>query len=157
MPDSTSTRSGGRPARALFAVIGAAMLCVAIFQLWQTIDLLGRAERVTATVVGFEPTPRATNDPVLRFTTADGQVVEFHRGWGTSKTTRYSLGEMVEAIYDPADPQAARVGRFGSLWWTPTVMLLLGTAFLWVASGRALPGQTLNPRIRRTPPPLDRG
>jgi hypothetical protein len=71
--------------------------------------------------------------PVVQFTTAAGRETTF-TGNG-SHPAAYDPGEAVTVLYDPGDPDDARIKGFWSLWGGPAFMSLLGVIFTVIATG----------------------
>ena len=72
--------------------------------------------------------------PVVRFTTADGNVIEFKSSSGSNNPASESPGDRVDVLYDPSDPNGAQLGGFLYLWLFPIVICAIGAAFIVVAS-----------------------
>lgn len=67
--------------------------------------------------------PSTGYQAVVRFRKADGGTNEFVDDSG-SDPPRYSIGEKVRVLYDPADPREAKIDSFRSLWLVPILALL---------------------------------
>jgi len=68
---------------------------------------------------------------VVQFRKADGGVMEFVDDGGYDPP-RYSIGEKVRVLYDPADARDAKIDSFRSLWLAPVLALLAGGLILWI-------------------------
>jgi Protein of unknown function (DUF3592) len=66
--------------------------------------------------------------PVVRFTTAEGRTVEFVSASGSSPAS-HSVGDRVEVLYDPDDPQDAQLSGFFDLWLWPIGFGVLAIGF----------------------------
>jgi Protein of unknown function (DUF3592) len=75
--------------------------------------------------------------PVVRFVTAREQVVEFQGDDGSLRA-----GDPVKVLYDPANPQDARLDSWPSRWGAGTVPLAIGLALIAVG---AAPYRLLRP------------
>ena len=69
--------------------------------------------------------------PVVEFTTAREQVVRFEADEATPDPDR-QLGASVRILYDPANPQDARLDTFMSRWGLSIVMGTLGLGFVLI-------------------------
>jgi hypothetical protein len=69
--------------------------------------------------------------PVVRFVTASGQVVEYTDNVG-QKPPAYRVGDAVRVLYDPANPQKARLDTWSSRWFLATILTILGMFILLV-------------------------
>ena len=67
-----------------------------------------------------------TYHPVVRFTSAAGDVVVFIDNFG-SYPAKYGVGEMLEVLYDPENPQNAAINTWLSLWGGSAVFIIIGT------------------------------
>jgi Protein of unknown function (DUF3592) len=73
-------------------------------------------------------------DPLVRFTTRTGQVVQFlpTKIW---PPPQLPVGHAVGVLYDPANPQHARLNTWTSRWGVPIVSYLLYFGFGLFLSG----------------------
>jgi hypothetical protein len=65
---------------------------------------------------------------VVRFVTASGQVVQFRSAEGHSPPPE-SVGDSVRVLYDPANPQRARLDTWGGRWAEDTAKIIIGMVF----------------------------
>jgi Protein of unknown function (DUF3592) len=121
----------------VFIIVGAVLL---VF----TVRFVADAERATGTVVDLDRR-RSSSDgallfyPVVRFTTANGEAIEFVDSTG-SRPPLETPGDRVEVLYDPDDPNDAELSGIFHVWLVPAGLLVLGSAFLgttWFAGPRA--------------------
>lgn len=108
-----------------FALAGGILLIVAAIQ------AIGvqRYLRNTSVVVGeVIDTPHGGSHPVVRFTTADGNVITFPgNGW----IGGYTKGDGVSVRYDPDSPRISpKIDAIGSIWAWVIVSAVLGAGFL---------------------------
>lgn len=66
--------------------------------------------------------------PQVQFTTASGQTVSFNSSVG-SNPAGYAVGQNVEVVYDPRNPQQAEIDSATSLWVVPGCLLGMGLVF----------------------------
>jgi hypothetical protein len=128
----------GRPDRLLhwvprlFLAIGFVLLVLGAVTLVRTLQFVSGAEHATGTVVELSRSSDSegtvTFHPVVRFTTAEGRTVEFVSSTGSSPPD-HSAGDRVEVLYDPDDPQDARLTGFFDLWLLPLVFGVMGLGF----------------------------
>ena len=69
--------------------------------------------------------------PVVRFVTASEQAVEYSDESG-SNPPAYGVGDSVRVLYDPANPQKARLDTVSNRWLGPTVAIIIGVVILSV-------------------------
>ena len=70
----------------------------------------------------------------MRFVTPAGEAVEFTGSVGSSPAA-FEVGEAVAVLYDPADPQDARIDSFFQLWFGPLILGFLGLVFTAIGGG----------------------
>ena len=114
-----------------FLGIGIIMLVIGV-RLWLgTSQFIAHAHGAIGTVIELREKRDSDGDtmyaPVVRFA-ADGREVTFVSNT-SSRPAAYHVGEAVEVLYAPGNPDDARVRGFASLWLGPLVLGGLGTAF----------------------------
>jgi len=119
----------------LFTFIGLGMLGGAALLYGNTRDFLdtaARAEGVVVDLVQRRPgtgSHRYTYAPVVRYTTAAGETVEFvSRTFSTAPS--HDRGERVTVLYDPARPREATMTGWFELWGGAAIVGGIGAAFL---------------------------
>lgn len=76
----------------------------------------------------------ATYRPVIRFATLDGR--ERHYESIVSRyPPRYSEGERIPILYDPAQPEMTRINDFPDLWLRPTFLAGVGSLLALLGAG----------------------
>jgi hypothetical protein len=84
--------------------------------------------------------------PVVRFVTAREQAVRFKASEGSGDPFAYGVGDSIRVLYDPANPQAARLDTWASRWGDSITLgmvglglVVLGGLGLWLfrSPGRA--------------------
>jgi hypothetical protein len=120
-----------------FFAIGVVALVVGVVTLVRTVQFVQRAEHATGTVIDLsretDSEGSVTFYPVVRFTTGVGKTIEFKSSSGSSPPS-HSEGDTVDVLYDPDDPNDARLSGLFDLWLLPAVALALGVAFLGVTA-----------------------
>ena len=115
----------------LFAGIGVLLLAVAAVTAFFTFRFVAGSERADGTVVDLRESYDSEDDttsyyPVVRFETADGsRRIRFESDVSTSG----DVGDTVEVLYDPDDPQDAKLGGFFNLWGLSLIFGALGAVF----------------------------
>jgi hypothetical protein len=111
------------------------------------VEVVKRERTGSGSSRGF--TNRTYFHPVVRFTTAREQVVQFQSDEGATRPA-YRVGDTVEVLYDPANPRNARLDTWSSRWGLATICLGLGAFGLGVCElVRRLTGTRLLPRASR--------
>lgn len=84
--------------------------------------------------------------PVVRFVTGSGQVVQYRDHLGENSPA-YRVGDPVRVLYDPANPQRARLDTWASLWLEAMILLMIGVPLLFVSAVILLFAR-VSPRVR---------
>lgn len=131
-------------AASLLLVVGLVCLAVAATTYLVTNRFVATAEQTTGTVTGLEERTSTRRDadghtrrrtvfvPVVRFTTTDGEAVEF-RGSNGSDPPAHDVGDTVTVAYDPDDPSGARIVGFADLYLLP--LIFGGVGLVLTAAG----------------------
>ena len=118
-----------------FLAVGIVALVIGMVTLVRTVQFVQRAEHAPGTVIDLsretDSEGEVTFYPVVRFTTAEGKEIEFKSSSGSSPPSQ-SEGDRVDVLYDPDDPNDARLSGIFDLWLFPIVSFALGAAFLAV-------------------------
>jgi hypothetical protein len=72
--------------------------------------------------------------PVVQFVTAREQVVRFQADEGSEKRSAYRVGASIQVLYDPANPQDARLDTWASRWGFGILGVSLGLIFVVVVA-----------------------
>lgn len=109
--------------------LGVALLVGGVIAFVYTKRFVSGAERATGTVIDLSSRTDSDGDvtyhPVVRFTTAEGRTVQFVSSSGSSPASE-SEGDRVEVLYDPDDPEDAKLSGFFDLWLWPLALGGLG-------------------------------
>jgi hypothetical protein len=125
------SRTGWAPRVCL--ALGVVLLVGSAIAFVHTKRFVSGSERATGTVIDLSS--RTDSDgtvvyhPIVRFTTAEGRTVQFVSGSGSSPAAQ-SEGDSVEVLYDPDDPQDAKLSGFFDLWLWPLAFAALGGMFV---------------------------
>jgi Protein of unknown function (DUF3592) len=114
-----------------FTALGILLLLVAMYLVQQTRTFYREASKAQGTVIDLvrgRSSSSRTYAPVVRFVTEAGESIEFTSDTGSNPPS-YSEGEIVEVLYRPETPHAARINGFFALWLGPLVSSGLGTVF----------------------------
>lgn len=140
---------------ALFAVMGLVFTGVGVASFFDTRQFIARAEEATGRVIDnvhVGDTYRA----VVTFEPVAGAPMTFRTSAG-SDPPAHEIGDLVRVLYDPADPSAARISSWFSLWGIATIFSALGACFLAIATGiivRAVARQRRQLALVRTGRPI---
>ena len=108
----------------VFCIIGLAILIQTFFIYQEKRTLIEKADVVEGTVVD-----NSTNDsPVVCFSTKDGRRIKF-TSYINNNLLSYKEGEAVEVLYDPENPNKAKINNFSTLYMGVSILGFLGTVF----------------------------
>jgi hypothetical protein len=111
---------------------GIVMLVAGIWFAGEAADFLETTARTDGTVVALQRErgiKGSTEDhPVVRFVQPEtGETVEFKSRFGIWPSP-FTVGEVVEVAYDPADPTRADINSFWTIWLLPILLAAFGLA-----------------------------
>lgn len=119
-----------------FVAIGIVLLLIGAVLLVRTAQFVTKAEHATGTVVGVSRETDSDGEvffyPVVRFTTADGEQIQFKSSSGSSPAS-HDTGDTVGVLYDLDDPGDAELSGFLDLWGLPIIFFFIGTVFVGVS------------------------
>lgn len=126
---------------AVFSTVGIGMLVASFFVFSSTTSFISRALEANGKVTDLERS-RSSNSsttyrPVVEFTTATGKRIEFVSSVGSSPPS-HRVGEAVKVLYNPTDPESARIKSFFQLWFGFLIVFGLGLVFAAVGLGMIL-------------------
>jgi hypothetical protein len=120
-----------------FSAVGLVMLAGAAFWYQSLRSFVAEASLAPGRVVELVRSQTGNNSPtyrpVVRFTAADGEAVEF-TSTGSNPPSYYK-GEKVEVLYKPRIPQDAMIKSFFSLWGGPLSLGGTGAIFFLIGGG----------------------
>lgn len=121
----------------LFALVGLGLLVTSVFVYLNTRNFINSSAKATGQVIahasGRSSDGTLTYAPVISFRTPDGQVVEF-KSQASSSSPSPAVGEAVEVLYNPRQPQEAEINTFSSLWILPIILSALGAGFFIIGT-----------------------
>jgi hypothetical protein len=119
----------------VFSAVGVVLLVIGAVLLVRTVQFVTTAEHATGTVIDLSRETDSEGEalfyPVVRFSTADGEEIEFKSSTGSSPPS-HSTGDSVEVLYDADDPNDARLSGFLDVWIEPAIFLFIGAGFVGV-------------------------
>lgn len=123
---------------ALFIVIGLVFVGIAVLKAQGARRFLSTAIEAEGQIVDYTQKQnfddeRLMYSAVFEFTTADGQVTRVTAN--TSSSSKPAVGRQVRVLYDPQDPQRARLKSWAALWMLPTVFGALGAMLILLGVG----------------------
>lgn len=131
----------------VFAVIGTGLLVATFFVTTSTLNFVAKSKVTSGKVVDLVEHTSTDSDnhdsytyaPVIDFTTADNQDIEFESDV-SSNPPAYHAGDSVQVLYDPASPHDAKINSFFELWFASLILGLLGLVFAGIGYGLIIAG-----------------
>ena len=118
----------------IFAVAGCAMLAGSYYFFASSQRFLKTGVSAQAEVIEMvskrDSEGSYTYAPKFRFNAKDGTAIEVVSG-ESSNPPEFHAGEMVEVLYDPADPYSVIARTFSGLWLVSTILAGMGFVFLF--------------------------
>lgn len=123
----------------VFPLVGGLLFAIGAFLFIRTRIFLGKAQEVQGTVV--EMVWSSSSDggggysPVYQFRTISGQMITVKDSLSSSPPM-FQVGQTIDVLYDPENPQYARIKKFWSLYFV--TILLCGMGFIFGGVGIVL-------------------
>ncbi len=115
------------PGLIICALVGIVFLVVTIITFTKTLVFLSNATKTTAVIIEIRVYNKGTNPgyaPVFTYKDSRGQTYENVPDQRQIKLpARYQVGNTIKVLYNPENPQEARIYSFGFLWLLPLVCL----------------------------------
>jgi hypothetical protein len=145
----------------IFLLIGLGLLGAAVLLVVDTRNDIARADKADGTVIDLLGERDSDGDtiyyPRVRYVTRSGNPVEFTGSVGSSPPA-FDVGEPVSVLYDPAEPEKARIDSFVQLWFPALILGVLGLVCAGIGGGgtlAALRARTRPATPDRPTPPAD--
>lgn len=112
------------------------LIGLGLWERYKSKALVSAAKKARGDIIGSEPRPTRTNTPtrcaLVRFVTHNGEE-KLHRARFGPPWTSSRPGEQVQILYNPKNPEEARINSFVELTMLWSVLLSIGL-FLFVFS-----------------------
>ncbi|MEQ5092806.1 DUF3592 domain-containing protein [Proteus terrae] len=116
----------------IFALIGAIIFIVALFVIKSELNVVRNGIETTGIVIDQSVSKSSDGDyfyhPIIQFNTEDNREITFRSPEGSSQS-RFYLGEKINVIYLPNDPQRATINNFLGLYGAGTILSIFGLLF----------------------------
>ncbi len=116
----------------MFGLVGGLLFVIGVFLFMRTRMFISSSQEVKGTVTrmlsSFGSEGGTVYAPVFKFTTIQGQVIEVEEKVYSSPPG-FSVGEVVDILYDPQNPGNARAKKWSSLYFTPLLLSGMGAIF----------------------------
>ena len=117
--------------------IGFFMIALGAFFYFRTKSFSEKAQEVKGTVteLAYDSDSEGSGYyTIFQFTTTSGQVIE-KTGNIRSSPPAHQVGEVIDVLYDPANPNDARIKKISSLYFLPLLFGFMGFIFGGIGVG----------------------
>lgn len=122
----------------VFPLIGGLFILLALFLFVRTRIFLGKAQETKGTVIEMiskRGSKGGTSySPVYEFRTITGQMIKVEDSLSTNPPM-FQVGQKIDVLYEPENPQNARIKRCMSLYFMPALFAFLGFTFFIIGVG----------------------
>jgi hypothetical protein len=116
----------------VFSLVGFLLFGIGVLIFIRTRMFISRSQEVKGSVIKMLTSSGSEGGtvyaPVFRFTTIQGQSMEVAESV-YSNPPGFSVGQVVDILYDPQNPSNARAKKWSSLYFVPLLLGGLGAAF----------------------------
>ena len=116
----------------VFSLVGLLLAAIGIFIWIRTQAFLSTAQETKGTVIRMVSSSSSEGGisyaPVFKFTTIQGQVIEVEEKI-SSNPPQFQTGQVIDILYDPQDPNRARVKKWFNLYFVPLLLGGMGLIF----------------------------
>lgn len=115
-----------------FSLIGGVMALIAVFLFVRTRMFISNAQEVKGTVIRMMYSHSSEGgggySPVYQFKTIEGRLVEKQDSL-SSNPPMFTEGQTIDVLYEPANPENARIKKWMSLYFLPLLLGGMGLIF----------------------------
>lgn len=116
----------------VFGFVGFILAALALFFWLRTRTFLGTAQKAQGTVIRMVYSSDSEGgggySPVYTFRTMSGQVIEVADNI-SSNPPQFKEGQIIDVLYDPENPNKARINKWFNLYFVPLLLGFLGLVF----------------------------
>ena len=113
----------------ILGFVGVVLLGIAFFLWTRTREFVATARPVKGTVIRLVRDSEGASAPVFKFVASNGDAIEKHDTM-YSNPPAHKVGDVVDILYDPNNPQGARVAKSSNLYFAPILLAVMGVVFL---------------------------
>lgn len=120
----------------VFGLVGTLLGFIGVILWMRTRMFIARSQRTRGSVINLVYHSDADGGgyaPVFRFTTLSGQSIEASENI-YSNPPGYRVGQNVDILYDPEQPNHARISKWTSLYFAPLLLSGMGIVFIGVGA-----------------------
>lgn len=116
----------------VFSLVGLLLAAIGIFMWIRTRIFLSTAQEVKGTVIrmvyNYSSDGGGGYSPVYQFRTIEGQTIEAGDSM-SSNPPMFHEGQVIDVLYDPRNPQKARIKKWMSLYFASALLAGMGLIF----------------------------
>jgi len=119
----------------VFGLVGGLLAAIGVFLFIRTRIFISKAQEVKGTVIQMVYSRSSSSSgsgggysPVYQFRTLDGQVIQVVDGL-SSNPPMFKEGQTIDVLYDPENPQKARIKKWMNLYFAPLLLGGMGLIF----------------------------
>ena len=119
----------------VFSIVGGLLALIGVFLLIRTRIFIGKAQEVKGTVMQMVYSRSSSSSgsgggyaPVYQFKTLDGQSIVIQDSL-SSNPPRFQVGQEIDVLYEPGNPQKARINKWMNLYFVPVLLGGMGLIF----------------------------
>ena len=115
----------------VFSLVGELLLVIGLFIWFRTRSFINSSQETKGTVVRMLYSSDSDGSgyaPVFKFTTITGQSVEVAEKV-YSNPPQFREGQVIDILYDPQNPNRARVKKWSTLYFVPLLLGGMGVLF----------------------------
>jgi len=121
----------------VFGGVGTLLVALALFFFIRTRIFINNSQQTQGTItqmVYSHDSESSGYTPVFRFRTFQGQEVEVSGNLRTNPP-QFQVGQTIDVLYDPENPQKARIKKWMNLYFVPALLGFLGLVFGCIGVG----------------------
>src|SRR3990172_9867487 len=116
----------------VFSLVGGLLALIGVFLFIRTRIFIGKAQEVKGTVIQMVYSHSSEGGggyaPVYQFKTLDGQTIVIQDSL-SSNPPRFQVGQEIDILYEPGNPQKARINKWMNLYFVPVLLGGMGLIF----------------------------
>ena len=119
----------------VFSIVGGLLALIGVFLFIRTRIFIGKAQEVKGTLMQMVYSRSSSSSgsgggyaPVYQFKTLDGQSIVIQDSL-SSNPPRFQVGQEIDVLYEPGNPQKARINKWMNLYFVPVLLGGMGLIF----------------------------
>ena len=118
----------------VFSLVGGLLALIGVFLFIRTRIFIGNAQEAKGTVIQMVYSRSSSSNssggyaPIYQFRTLDGQNIVKQDSL-SSNPPRFQVGQELDVLYEPGNPQKARINKWMNLYFAPVLLGGMGLTF----------------------------